>query len=216
MQIRADLHVHTFYSDDSIITPQDLVFYSKKRELTAVAVTDHNKIGSALAIAQQTDFLIIPGIEVSSKDGHIVGLNVNMPIPRGRSSEETVDLIHKAGGIAIACHPFALFKNSLSRHVTAKFDAVETINSSSFPFKHASRKAQEVAEKFNLPRVAGTDAHYGPVIGCAYTVIDADLSVESIVKAIKIGRCKPCGGSLPLRLRLENQSRFVKKYLRNK
>lgn len=216
MQVKADLHVHTFYSADSTITPQELVFYAKKRGLTAVAVTDHNKVEGALAIAKQTDFLIIPGTEVSSSDGHIVGLNVTTPIPSGRSAEETVDLIHKVGGIAIACHPFALFKNSLSKHVSAKFDAIETVNSSSFPFKRACRKAHQLAEKFNLPKVAGTDAHYGPVIGCAYTVIDADLKVDAIVEAIKKRRCKPFGNPLTLRLRLENQSRFFKKYLQDK
>jgi len=213
LQILADLHVHTIYSGDSIITPKELVFYAKKRGLTAVAVTDHNKIGCALSIAHQTDFLVIPGTEVSSRAGHIVGLNVNTTIPQGRSVDETLDLIHKAGGIAIACHPFAMFKSSIGRHVTAKFDAVETINSSSFPFKRATRKAEEVAEKFGLPRVAGTDAHYGPVIGCAYTVIDAELKVDAIVEAIKEGRCQPFGYRLPLRLRIENQGRFLKKYL---
>lgn len=216
MQIRADLHVHTFYSDDSIITPKELVFYAKKRGLTAIAITDHNKIEGALAFAQQTDLLIIPGTEVSSKDGHIVGLNVNMPIPRGRSAEETVELIHNAGGIAIASHPFALFKKSVGKHVSAKFDAIETVNSSSFPFKRACYKANQVAEKFSLPKVAGTDAHYGTVIGCAYTVIDAELKVDSIIEAIRKGRCKPFGNPLTLRLRIENQSRFFKKHLQNK
>ena len=215
MQVKADLHVHTTYSSDSIITPSDLVFYAKKRGLTAVAVTDHNQVEGAKKIARETDFLIIPGTEVSSRDGHIVGLNVNEVIPRGLSADETVDRIHRAGGVAIACHPYALFKGSIGQHVTAKFDAVETINASSFPFRSASSKAEKLAERFSLPRVAGTDAHYGPVIGCAYTVIDSELNVESILKAIVDGRCEPAGGALSLRMRLQNQGRFLKKYLGN-
>jgi len=215
MQVKADLHVHTTYSSDSIITPSDLVFYAKKRGLTAVAVTDHNQVEGAKKIARETGFLIIPGTEVSSRDGHIVGLNVNEVIPRGLSADETVDRIHRAGGVAIACHPYALFKGSIGQHVTAKFDAVETINASSFPFRSASSKAEKLAERFSLPRVAGTDAHYGPVIGCAYTVIDSELNVESILKAIVDGRCEPAGGALSLRMRLQNQGRFLKKYLGN-
>jgi hypothetical protein len=113
MQVKADLHVHTTYSSDSVITPKELVFYAKKRGLTAVAVTDHNQVEGALKIAKETGFLIIPGTEVSSMHGHIVGLNVNALIPRGLSADETVDRIHQAGGIAIACHPFALFKGSM-------------------------------------------------------------------------------------------------------
>ena len=215
MQVKADLHVHTTYSSDSIITPADLVFYAKKRGLTAVAVTDHNQVEGAKKIARETGFLIIPGTEVSSRDGHIVGLNVNEVIPRGLSADETVDRIHRAGGVAIACHPYALFKGSIGQHVTAKFDAVETINASSFPFRSASSKAEKLAERFSLPRVAGTDAHYGPVIGCAYTVIDSELNLESILGSIIKGRCEPAGCSISLVMRLQNQGRFLKKYLGN-
>src|SRR3972149_956024 len=148
MQVKADLHVHTTYSMDSIITPKDLVFYAKKRGLTAIAVTDHNQVEGARKIAAETDFLIIPGTEVTSLGGHIVGLNVNEIVPRGLSADETVDRIHDAGGVAIACHPFALFKGSVGKHVSSKFDAVETRNASSLPFKSAARKAELLAERF--------------------------------------------------------------------
>ncbi len=214
MQVKADLHVHTTYSNDSVITPKELVFYAKKRGLTAVAVTDHNQVEGARKIAKKTDFLIIPGTEVSSLHGHIVGLNVNTLIPRGLSADETVDRIHEAGGIAIACHPFALIKGSIGKHVSSKFDAVETINTSTFPFNRANSKANQLAKRLKLPKVAGTDAHYGPVIGLSYTLIDSEANVEAIIKAIANGHCKPAGTGMSLRLRLENQGRFFLKYLK--
>lgn len=216
MQIKADLHVHTTYSRDSVITPKELVFYAKKRGLTAVAVTDHNQVEGAHKIAKETDFLVIPGTEVSSIHGHIVGLNVQELIPRDLTAEETVDRIHKAGGIAIACHPFALFKGSIGKYVTAKFDAVEAINASSFPFRSATAKARELAKHYGLPCVGGTDAHYGPVIGCVYTVIEAEPNVESVLEAIVKGRCEPAGTSISLRIRIANQGRFFKKYFNNR
>ena len=95
MRINADLHVHSNYSKDSLITPKDLVYYAKKRGLTAVAVTDHNQIEGSWKIAKEVDFLVIPGMEVSSADGHIVALNVKELIPRGLSAGETVDRIHR-------------------------------------------------------------------------------------------------------------------------
>ena len=216
MQLKVDLHVHTTYSSDSTITPEELVFYAKKRGLNAVAVTDHNQVKGARKIAKETNFLIIPGTEVSSLQGHIVGLNVNEVVPRDLSSDETVERIHMAGGVAIACHPFALFKGSIGKNVNAKFDAVETLNASSFPFRSASLKAEKLAEQFDLPRVAGTDAHYGPVIGCAYTAVDSELNVEAILEAIMGSQCKPAGGPLTLMMRLQNQGRFLKKYLNNR
>lgn len=203
MQVKADLHVHTIYSRDSLITPKDLVFYAKKRGLNAVAITDHNTIEGALKIAKEADLLIIPGIEISSRNGHIVALNVRDPVPKGLSVEETVDRIHRAGGVAVACHPFALFKGSLGKHASGKFDAVETINASATPFKRSVRKAEETATQLKLPQVAGTDAHYAPAIGYAYTLIDATLDVDAAVKAIVAGRCQPFGTSVPLRLKIE-------------
>jgi len=214
MQVKADLHVHTTYSSDCVITPKELVFYAKKRGLTAVAVTDHNQVEGSLKIAKETDFLIIPGTEVSSLHGHIVGLNVSECIPPGLSADETVDLIHKAGGIAIACHPFALLKGSVGEHVSSKFDAVEVINASALPFNKATSKANQLAERLKLPKVAGTDAHYGPVIGQAYTLIDSEANVEAIIKAIAKGQCKPAGTGISLWMRLENQGRFFLKHLK--
>ncbi len=215
MTVKADLHVHTIYSADSLITPKDLVFYAKRRGLTAVAITDHDTIEGSLRIARETkDFLVIPGIEVSSQHGHIVGLNVHSVVPKRLSAEETIDRIHAQGGIAIACHPFAFFKGSLGKNVSAKFDAIESINARAFPFHHSNRKAEEAAEKLGLSQVAGTDAHYGPQIGCGYTVIDAEPNVESIAEAIRAGRCKPFGEQVPVLVNLEMTIQRLKRMVK--
>ena len=211
MQLKADLHVHTVYSRDALITPEELVFYARKRGLSAVAVTDHDSVDGALKIARETDFLIIPGIEVSSRNGHIVGLNVQEPIPKGLNVNETVDRIHATGGLAVACHPFAFLKGSLGKHASGRFDAVETVNASAVPFNRSVRRAEEIAGRFGLPRVAGTDAHYAPEIGYAYTLIDAESSVDAVVRAIAKGQCKPIGQPVPLTLKLEKQYRYFKK-----
>jgi len=215
MKIKADLHVHTIYSKDSLITPEDLVFYAKRRGLDAVAVTDHDLLDGAYKIARESGFLVIPGMEVSSSDGHIVALNVKEPIPRGSAAEETVEQIHKAGGVAIACHPFALFKGCLKAKVCGTFDGIETINARAFPFKRSVRKAEETAERLKLPRVAGTDAHYGPQIGYAYTIIEPpEPSVEEIIKAIVNGSCEPFGEAMPVTVNIQLELQRVKRTIK--
>jgi predicted metal-dependent phosphoesterase TrpH len=215
MQINADLHVHTTYSQDSLITPKDLVYYAKKRGLNAVAVTDHNYLEGAWKIAKETkDFLVIPGMEVSSSDGHIVALNVQELIPRGLTAVETVERIQRAGGVAIACHPFVLGKGCLREKVCSTFNAVEVINARAFPYKRSVRKAEETAKKLHLPRVAGTDAHYGPQIGSGYTVIEADEpNVEAIAKAIVHGDCQPFGRPVSVLLNLQQEVFRVKRMI---
>ena len=215
MQINADLHVHTTYSSDSLITPKDLVYFAKKRGLNAVAVTDHNQLESAYKIAKETDFLVIPGMEVSSEDGHIVALNVQELIPKGLSAPETVERIHMAGGVAIACHPYVYFKGCLREKVSRTFDAIEVINARAFPFKRSVRKAEETAKNFGLSRVAGTDAHYGRQIGYAYTVIEAaEPSVKAITKAIVDGHCQPFGQPVPVIVNLEQELQRVKRMVK--
>jgi predicted metal-dependent phosphoesterase TrpH len=204
LQLRIDMHVHTCYSGDSMITPEELVFYAKKRGLDGVAITDHDRLDGALKIAAEANFLIVPGIEISSLHGHIVGLNVSQPISGKLSVEETIDRIHDAGGIAVACHPaVTLFKGSLGRHTISSFDAVEVINSSAIPFSHSVKQSMKIASHLGKPRLGGSDAHYGPEIGCAYTIVDAEPDVNDIIKAIKGGLCQPFGSSIPLGTRLK-------------
>jgi predicted metal-dependent phosphoesterase TrpH len=206
--IRVDLHVHSYYSKDSLITPTDLVFWAKKRGLSAVAVTDHDTIEGALKMAKESNFPIVPGMEISSLDGHIVAFNISEKIPKDLSAPDTVDRIHEAGGIAVAVHPFALLKNSLGKAANASFDAIETINASAFPFKRNATRATNTALLYKKPSIAGTDAHYGPAIGYAYTVVDSQPNSEDILKAVLAGKCKAFGEAVPLALKIAKQYHY--------
>lgn len=213
MRLKIDLHVHTRYSYDSLITSEELVFYAKKRGLDGVAITDHDRIDGALKIAKETDFFIVHGIEVSTSEGHVIGLNVQEQIPKKLSVDETVDRIHEVGGIAVACHPTAFLKQGIGKNLSSKFDAVEVINASAFPFNYSVKKSQRIASELGVAGIAGSDAHYGPEIGCAYTLIDAELEANSITKAIRKGFCQPFGHAIPLRTRLKRQLLVFRKKL---
>ena len=203
MQLKIDMHVHSCYSVDSLITPEELVFYTKKRGLDGVAVTDHDRLDGALKIAAEADLLVIPGIEVRSSDGHVLGLNVKEPIPAGLNATETINRIHDAGGIAVACHPIGLFKGGLGNRTSSSFDAVEVINSSSIPFGFAVKQSMKIASRLGKPRLAGSDAHYGPEIGRAYTIVNSEPDVNDVVKSIRKGLCQPFGNSIPWTIRLK-------------
>jgi predicted metal-dependent phosphoesterase TrpH len=211
LKLKIDLHVHTIFSSDAFISPTEIVLWAKRRGLDGVAVTDHDCFESAVKIAQGTDFLIIPGMEISSRHGHIVGLNVQEKIPKGLGSDESVDRIHAVGGLAIACHPIAFLKGSLGEHATSKFDAIEVINSSAFPFAYCKKRSEELASRLKIPRIAGTDAHCAPEIGYAFTLIDAEPNINSVLDAIKNGKCWPHGGAIPFSLRLRREFRKLQK-----
>ena len=214
MRLKIDLHVHTIYSPDSLIRPQEVAYYGNKRGLDGVAVTDHDRLDGALRMSKEKDFLILPGMEITSSDGHILALNIQEPVPRGLTAKETIDKIHDAGGITIACHPGAMFKGSLGNHTTSMFDAVEVINSSAIPFRYSIKRAEQIASRLKRARVAGSDAHYGPEIGCAYTLFDTEPNADDIVEALRRSQCQPFGNAIPLTARLKREFAVLGRRLR--
>jgi predicted metal-dependent phosphoesterase TrpH len=207
--LKLDLHVHTCYSYDSSITLKQVVNYSKKRGLDGVAITDHNTVEGARKLKTH-DIIVIPGIEISTLNGHLLGLNVAVPIPAKLSIEETILLIHKAGGIAVAPHPCTFYKSPPSRRISS-YDAVEVTNASSFPFAVFTHLNKRFAAKLGLPQTGGSDSHYGPEIGVAYTIVEADPEVDEIVGAIKKGVIYPMGKGIPWKTRLERTALRLKR-----
>jgi predicted metal-dependent phosphoesterase TrpH len=198
--LKIDLHVHTCYSHDSSITLKQVVAFAKKRGLDGIAITDHNTVKGALKLKTR-DIIVVPGIEVSTLNGHLLGLNVTTPIPAKLGIAETIHLIHEAGGIAVAPHPTTFYKSPPSRRVSF-YDAVEVMNASSIPFSVFTYLSKRFADGLDLPQTGGSDSHYAPEIGAAYTVVEADSYVDEIVCAIKKGATVPRGRGIPLRVRL--------------
>lgn len=153
---------------------------ARVRGLDALAVTNHDYSYSA-----ETRFPTIPGIEVSSSDGHVVVVGPNPPTRTEAgelSASETVELAHDRGCAAILAHPY---RNSNARNSGADFDAVE-INGKN-PEHIAQTK--QLAERLDLPLVGGSDAHYLVEVGRAYTKIDADeLTPAAVADAVRDGR----------------------------
>jgi len=207
--LKIDLHVHTCYSPDAVTTLNEVIQYSKKRGLDGVAITDHDTLAGALKL-KKNRFIVISGIEITTLNGHLLALNVATPIPPKLDMNETIQRIHEVGGIAVAPHPTAFYKSAPSLR-TASYDAIEVINSAAIPFKLFAYLNQKIATRLSLPQTAGSDSHYGPEIGAAYTVIEADPDVDEIVSAIKKGVTIPMGKPIPWRIRLEGEALSLKR-----
>ena len=129
-----DPHIHSIYSSDSRMTPKEIVKYSRKIGLDAIAIADHNSIKGSICGIENSgdfdDFIVIPAMEVSTKKGHIVALGINDEIKSYMSPEDTIEAIRDMGGIAIAPHPFVRYREGLcdvSKDLAV--DAVDTLNS---------------------------------------------------------------------------------------
>jgi len=178
--MKIDIHTHSSYSD-GVNTPGEMVRYAKKIGLDGIAITDHNVIDGAIKALKYNseDFTVIPGIEVSSEEGHILGLGITELIERAIPAEEVVERIHELGGIAIAAHPYDRFRSGVGDLIyKIDFDAIEVINGRTIL---TTRDMRKIAKNIKLPKVGGSDAHSLDELGSVSIVVDND-PIESILK----------------------------------
>ena len=187
--IRADLHIHTTYSEDSTVTPKALVEkLVAHNSIKVAAVTDHNTVSGHSEIRKLTsdypDILIIPGVEISTKEGDILLLGAEETPPQPWTTQNVVDFARDNNCISVVAHPYREYgMGDATRNY--KVDAIEVLNGESSP--HENKLAYDLAKSMQLPGVAGSDAHTPSKPLTVYTEIQAGLNVEEILKAIKKG-----------------------------
>jgi len=191
--IQADLHIHTVYSSDSLIQPKTLVdMLSAHSFIKVAAVTDHDSIRGCHATVELAkaypDTLIIPGVEITTDKGDVLVWGVEELPPKPWSPESIVDFAKDVGAVTAVAHPYREYgMGDLARNY--KFDAVEVLNGNSS--SSANNEAKALAKSMHLPGTAGSDAHQVSELFKVNAKIDADLSVESVLKAIKMGSISP-------------------------
>jgi len=188
---RADLHVHTTFSDGTL-TPEDVLnYYAVFPELHVVAITDHDTIDGALRVREFRDghldiyagLDVIVGEEVSALEGHVVGLFLQHWVPPGLPAAETIARIHDQGGLAVAAHPythllpFTGLKGVKGLILTLPFDAVETRNGNITEW-YANYWTAWQARSRGLCAVGSSDGHFRQAIGRCYTLFEGHAAED--------------------------------------
>jgi len=206
--IKVDLHVHSEGSYDCKEPVELILEHADDTELDAIAITDHNSIEKSLEAkekAKNYDITVIPGVEVSTKNGHLLALGVETLPEKGKPFMQTVDRIRNLGGVAVVPHPFQTTRHGVRKSCIDDIDAVEVYNSWLFT-GWKNRKAKKFAHEENYPETAGSDAHSITMVGKAYTEINTvfsdkeELEYKEILEAIKNGSNHIYGKRKPLHL----------------
>ena len=225
VQGRADLHIHTMASDGTAGVAQVLARAEGLR-LDVIAITDHDRIDAAqaaqaIAIKNKLRVQVIVGEEISTLQGHVLGLFLKERVRPLRSLRRTIADIHEQGGIAIPAHPLfphplctqagALRTVMADRDPACRPDALETVNPTIFgTFPRA--RVQRLAKELGLPGIGSSDAHVLEAVGRVHTTFPGRTSA-ALRRAILAGTVRPGQGQD--HTMLESPAIFARQMLRN-
>lgn len=197
---KADLHMHTTYSD-GLMTPQEVIdIVAKRGEMQVIAVTDHDTaegafVSQAYAQKQYPHLEVIVGQEVTTGEGDVLGLFLHSTLPTFDTAAEAIDAIHAQAGLAVAAHPFVrVFGVDSVGHAIAHldFDAVEVRHGCplSIPSNMwagwINRRGQQ------LPELGSSDSHIPYSVGQSYTWFPGRTSSD-LRRAIEAGHVRVGG-----------------------
>lgn len=220
--LSVELHCHSAASYDGRDSVELLLEQAAAVGLDAIAVSDHDEISAsqrAVDLAPEYDLLGIPGMEVSSADGHVLAIGSATKIPSGLPFHKTVDRIREDGGLAIVPHPFQESRSgvlaNISKDELATADAIEVYNSRLLTGR-SNWQARRFAVSRNMPMTAGSDAHICEMVGQAVTKVDpAETTVNGILEEIEEGRTVIEGKRTPWRISFKQAAGGMRRRLTN-
>lgn len=196
--VRFDLHVHTLRSPDSRADVKEILQQARTLGLRGIAITDHNTCAAlrdVMWLEKRYDLIVVPGIEVTAVEGHILGLGITNEVKRGKASE-VLDEITDMGGLAVVPHPYRPVSGigpEVVRRLRPRF--VETLNARSSSL--GNTLAGRLAEQIGAVSIGGSDAHSLPQIGLAYTLFTSDVyNWNDVLELLRKGECTPVGRGL--------------------
>jgi len=184
---RADLHLHTNLGDGTA-SPQRVLEVARQRDLQVIAVTDHDHLEGAKRLQDLMDresvrdVQLIWGVEVTTRDGHFLGLFIRKAPRFLLRVEEAIEQIKDQGGLCVIPHPMGRLVPSISRRKIDELlprgyplDAIELYNPSP---ANASMRAEvrRLNEQWGMAATGSSDAHFWQHIGAGYTLFPGSTS----------------------------------------
>jgi len=211
----AELHTHSNHSSDGIDPVRKILFSAIEKGLDAISITDHNTVNGSLEAEEivrdeHLSILIIPGTEISTKDGHLLAYGVRRDFEPKMDMSETAREVRASGGITAIAHPFQFQRSGIVRIKKAIYDvdAIEVFNAK-FYIGLCNKLAQYIARKHKKPSIAGSDAHSSSAVGYGTTEIYNAKDVDTALTGIQRGNTKVIGKRIPIALQLKFSARRI-------
>jgi predicted metal-dependent phosphoesterase TrpH len=201
---KADLHIHTQHGDGLDSVEHILEHVAANTDLDVIAITEHDDLETAhhareVWSREGYGFDFVPGVEVTTLEGHVVALYVEEPLPSLRRVEETIEAVRRQGGVCFVPHPMSWLTRSIGpgtfKRVAAAglwFDGIELGSSSPTARFYLDKARRYNNRNDRLPSVGASDAHFVQAIGSAHTQFDGDSAADlrlALAKGSVSGHC---------------------------
>lgn len=191
--VKAEFHTHTFFSHDSFLSKFAYLFMLKLRNIKIIAITDHNTIKGSLYLKpflNKFGIKVIIGEEIFTTAGEIIGLFLTEEIEKGLSPEETIKIIKSQNGVVYVPHPYdekrykTVLKEEYINKLKNDIDVIEVYNGRNIK-EYYREKQQEIANKYNITNIVGSDAHTFFELGRNYILIEDFNNKDEFLENIK-------------------------------
>lgn len=199
MLYRFDPHVHSFFSGDAASSPEQLVAAARAKGLQGIVLTDHNTceaVDYCLSRGLMNEgglpvdgFLVVPGVEVSTADGHLLCVGAKLPVMAGAPAIEVEQAILEAGGVAVPAHPYDKWRAGIREEILDRMQTpvIEVFNAA-VTSRSYNHQAASYASAHGKAGTAGSDAHHASAVGTASSGYELDeFSVAGLLRAIPRG-----------------------------
>lgn len=196
--LKGDFHLHTGEDPHDFeirYSAKELIDRAAELGFEVLAITCHNRVlydKELVEHAKKRNILLIPGIERTIENGHVLIYNITNEEAKSIHSFDDLRKLRKRKKkmMVIAAHPFYFKIRSIGNKLIENidlFDAIEYCHFYTHGLNMPNQKASRVARQHSKPLVGTSDAHHLWRLGTTYTLVDAEKNVDSVMNAIKSG-----------------------------
>ncbi len=204
MELRADLHLHTWERERFIAyDAQGLIDRAARSGFQVLSITNHDTVTFSARLqdyARERGILLIRGVEATIEGKHVLLYNVDVPLERIRTFTD-LRRLRRPEWLVAAPHPFFPGSICLRDRLLQEIDLFDAIEFSHFYTRRIdfNRRAVRLAQEAGLPLLGTSDSHVIRQFGTTYSLIEGSPTVESVLGAIRKGQVRV--ESRPLTLR---------------
>ncbi len=202
-----DLHCHTnFGSEDSFLSPTELIERAKAAGLEGVCLTEHDWFWSPEALARlsgEHGILVLPGVEITTEEGHLLVFGATRYIFGMHRATFVRRLIDDVGGAMVVAHPYRRqfredepldesgylpsVQRACENSIFGLVDAVEILNGRARNGENGF--SSQVRQRLSLRGCGGSDAHSLAEIGSCATYFARHItSLQELIVELREGR----------------------------